>query len=564
MPLTSRIRVSAVMMVIIPSVFAVPFEVQKRAANLAEQQEAPWHLMRISSKVPISDSTTRGVYRYPAEAGEGVDIYFMDRPIHIDFPEFENRGKKFPGDDRPPVPASENYDHGTASASVAAGKVNGVAKKATVWGTSMLDCEGVITNHIKRREAGEKNGTWKGSVVNISVGKYLERQDEYAENLKCVKNMLDIGIHVVAAVGNNGNSGQKACDHIPSAVSRESALISVGMTDYKDKIHPETSLGGCIDMWAPGVNINTAGFAYPVYGTSFASPMVAGLLAVELSRDVNKYYRTRPAEMKTYIKSIAFQKAVTDSDGKPASLVGYNYGGVIDGAPTPNPPPQAPNVPIKKPIKRSLRVSFVRIKGQGDELKVNLRPEAGGGMILSRSDFVDNYVGQEVGFAESPRESNAIPAVICGPNMPEFSKQQLKQFCDKQRPKLDASPGGTKQETINKETLNQGALNKQTTNNEVPKPMPNQGSMPPAKSSETPSNSDSTVYNLQFGPAAAFIYIDEGSKWSEHTVDEAVAKLRNQKVILAGLRIKGQENVPFTLCGADMPKIRKFQESCAK
>jgi len=84
---------------------------------------------------------------------------------------------------------------------------------------------------------------------------------------------------VVAAVGNDGPS---ASPLFPAAYP---AVVAVTGVDAKQRVLLEACRGKHVDFSAPGANMSAAGIESPfglVRGTSFAAPIVAGLLARQL------------------------------------------------------------------------------------------------------------------------------------------------------------------------------------------------------------------------------------------------------------------------------------------
>jgi subtilisin family serine protease len=84
---------------------------------------------------------------------------------------------------------------------------------------------------------------------------------------------------VVAAVGNDGPSSPPL---YPAAYPE---VVAVTGVDAKDRVLVEACRGKHVDFAAPGANMSAAGVEAPfsiVRGTSFAAPIVAGLLARQL------------------------------------------------------------------------------------------------------------------------------------------------------------------------------------------------------------------------------------------------------------------------------------------
>ena len=85
---------------------------------------------------------------------------------------------------------------------------------------------------------------------------------------------------VVAAVGNDGPSAPPL---FPAAYP---AVVAVTGVDAKQRVLIEACRGKHVDFSAPGANMSAAGIESPfgiVRGTSFAAPIVAGLLARQLA-----------------------------------------------------------------------------------------------------------------------------------------------------------------------------------------------------------------------------------------------------------------------------------------
>ena len=90
-----------------------------------------------------------------------------------------------------------------------------------------------------------------------------------------VQRVLDLGIPLVAAAGNNGPS---AAPVYPAAIP---GVIAVTAIDADRRLYPEANRGDYIAFAAPGVDIyvpREQAFVY-VSGTSFAAPVVTALLA---------------------------------------------------------------------------------------------------------------------------------------------------------------------------------------------------------------------------------------------------------------------------------------------
>ena len=246
----------------------------------------PWHLDKLDQETFRIDGTF-----LPGGTGEGVDIYVLDSGVNMAHSEFENRA--FPGIDLvDEYTNSQNNGrdcngHGTHVASLAAGKTVGVAKKATVYSVRVLDCQKLgklsyvlkgldYVTDIKRKDPNQR----------IIVVMSLIGSKSYLLNL-AVDQATDQGLVVITAAGNDRKD---ACNYSPGS---SMSSINVGATDYSNNLYQfgpyGTNYGRCVDIFAPGFNINGADFKQllgfkMLSGTSMACPLVAGAAAILLEQ----------------------------------------------------------------------------------------------------------------------------------------------------------------------------------------------------------------------------------------------------------------------------------------
>jgi hypothetical protein len=115
------------------------------------------------------------------------------------------------------------------------------------------------------------------AVVNVSL---VGPRNALLERV--VKSLVDRGYLIVAAVGNDGPASPPL---FPAAYD---GVLGVTAVDRKHKVLLEACRGQHLDLAAPGTDFAAAAQANPegfvaVRGTSFAAPLVAGLLAREIS-----------------------------------------------------------------------------------------------------------------------------------------------------------------------------------------------------------------------------------------------------------------------------------------
>ena len=213
--------------------------------------------------------------------------------------------------------------HGTHVASTAVGTSYGVATDAQVVPVRVLDCFGSgytswILSGLNYVASYPLNG--KRGVVNMSLGGTASTVLDNA-----VANLVSLGIVVTVAAGNDS---APACDASPA---REPTAITVGATDSADTRAFFSNYGTCVDIFAPGYDIEGASID-PSYehvaksGTSMASPHVAGAAAIALTT----FPSASPAQVSDLLNSDATAGVVIDAGaGSPNRLLmvaGANLG----------------------------------------------------------------------------------------------------------------------------------------------------------------------------------------------------------------------------------------------
>ncbi|XP_022111296.1 uncharacterized protein LOC110990553, partial [Acanthaster planci] len=229
--------------------------------------------------------------------GQGVEIWIVDtgiRPTHSDF---GNRASivfdAYGGN------GTDCNGHGTHCAGIAAGSYFGVAKKATIRSVKVLGrtpCGSSgpyskIVNGLDHVIEAARHP----AVVSSSIARGKNTFYDQA-----VKNIVSAGIPVVVAAG---NLNADACNTSPAWLSQ---VITVGATNSRDERWFVSNYGKCVDIFAPGRAIVSAGWKTDtsittMSGTSTACAHVAGIVALYLAQN-----RTlSPAEIKSKLKTSA-------------------------------------------------------------------------------------------------------------------------------------------------------------------------------------------------------------------------------------------------------------------
>lgn len=263
-----------------------------------------WHLGKVRS-----DSA------WPMSAGQGVTIAILDTGVDGSHPDLRDRmvaGYNFYDGN---ADSSDVFGHGTAVAGTAAATLNNGTGVASPAGQSRImplrisapDGSATYSAMATALNWAADNGA---RIANISY----QRACGSASVQSAANYMRSKGGLVVVSAGNTG---------IQESFAASDSLICVSATDSFDQRTSWSSFGAYVDVAAPGAGIytTTRGGGYsPWNGTSFSSPLTAGILAQMMAAnpqlpasDVQQLLYTTAVDLGAVGSDVEFGKGRVDA-----------------------------------------------------------------------------------------------------------------------------------------------------------------------------------------------------------------------------------------------------------
>lgn len=243
-------------------------------ASIDCQRNAQWHLPRITQS-----RLERLEFPHDPQAdGAGVDVYVLDTWVDTSHSKLRGsqRLRSFESHDPQKYPA-----HGTHCAGLVGGDQYGVARAAQIFSVQVLDDEGTGTWDVLLRGVhyAWQNSKQRRRPTILSISITGARSDAVNHALE---DLMQDGVLVVVAAG---NSNDDAVQYSPASAD---VLVAAAST-VQDVRSPFSNWGRPVRLFAPGSNIVSLcprEQLCAMSGTSMSTPIIAGIAAVEWSRDL--------------------------------------------------------------------------------------------------------------------------------------------------------------------------------------------------------------------------------------------------------------------------------------
>ncbi|NVM18549.1 MAG: S8 family serine peptidase [Candidatus Lokiarchaeota archaeon] len=244
--------------------------------------------------------------------GKNITVVVIDTGIFGNHSAFTNDGKLNWSDriikyfdlitNTSNIPQDDN-GHGTWVASILGGNCSdyqGVAPGVNLVVLRIFDSSGETNSSVFEKAINwvlQNKNIYNIRIVSMSFGAKPEADNllQIAYLQQIVRKLVDNGILVLAAAGNDGSTLESGRDGTINTPASDKKVVAVGGVDYDGEMYQFSSGGPSFefakkpDVCAPAVSIYGADIDFPDdyafgSGTSGATPFVAGLAALMLEK----------------------------------------------------------------------------------------------------------------------------------------------------------------------------------------------------------------------------------------------------------------------------------------
>lgn len=263
--------------------------------------------------------------------GNNITVAVLDTGIFVNHSVFTNNGTLdwferivnfYDVIENQSINPRDDHGHGTWATSILGGNCSeyqGVAPDVNLVILKIFDSTGETNASVLENAINwvvQNKDVFDIKIVSMSFGAKPEpdNHDEIARFHSLTRTLIDNGILVVAAAGNDGGPSKDYGDGTINAPASDKAVLAVGGVDYEGYMYPNSAKGptfeGVIkpDVCAPAVGVIGAdkdlqdGYSYRT-GTSGATPFVAGLAALMLEKEET----LTPLQLKSIISLTSFK-----------------------------------------------------------------------------------------------------------------------------------------------------------------------------------------------------------------------------------------------------------------